>query len=248
MNETAPVALITGAAQRLGARIAERLHQRGWRVVIQFRSRRTQAEALAATLNGQRPDSAVAIAAELDREDSLTNLAAQSLACWGRLDALVNNASVFYPTPTGQASSDDWHKIMDANLRAPFFLGQALLPALQAQQGCIINLIDVYSERPLPRHPIYCASKAGLAALTRAWARDLAPAIRVNGVSPGAILWPDGESPVDPAYQQSILDKTPLARTGTPEDIAGAVAFLVCDAPFVTGQILAVDGGRSLNM
>jgi pteridine reductase len=137
---------------------------------------------------------------------------------------------------------------MDTNLRAPFFLGQACLPALRESGGAIVNLIDIYSQRPLADHPLYCASKAGLASLTLSWAKDLAPEVRVNGVSPGAILWPEGDAEIDPQYQQSILAKTPLAKTGQPDDIAGAIAFLLCDAPFITGQILSVDGGRSLNM
>lgn len=243
-----PVALVTGAAHRLGARTASRLHERGWNVIIHYRARKAEAEALVASLNQSRTDSAMAIAAELDRDQDLGRLATDAVACWGRLDALVNNASVFYPNPTDEATPADWDRIMHTNLRAPFFLGQALLPALRASKGSIVNLIDIYSERPLPDHPLYCASKAGLAALTRSWARDLAPDIRVNGVSPGAILWPDGDAAINEQYQQSILAKTPLARTGNPDDIAAAITFLVCDAPFVTGQILAVDGGRSLNM
>nr|WP_236744373.1 SDR family oxidoreductase [Marinobacter similis] len=160
----------------------------------------------------------------------------------------MNNASVFYPNPTEQATAQDWDSIMNTNLRAPFFLLQACLPELRNSAGGVVNLIDIYSERPLPEHPLYCASKAGLAALTKSWAKDLAPSVRVNGVSPGAILWPEGEAELDRTHQQAILEKTPLARTGTPEDIAGAIAFLLCDAPFITGQILPVDGGRSLNM
>jgi len=141
-------------------------------------------------------------------------------SAWGRLDGLVNNASVFYPTPVAGAVAEDWDRILHTNLRAPFFLLQNCLPALTRNGGCVINLIDIYSEKPLPEHPLYCASKAGLAAMTRSWARDLAPAIRVNGVSPGAILWPEGDTPVPEQYQQSILEKTPLARTGKPADIA----------------------------
>jgi pteridine reductase len=161
---------------------------------------------------------------------------------------LVNNASVFYPNPMEDADGDAWDTVMGTNLRAPFFLVQACLPALRHSRGAIVNLIDIYSQRPLNDHPLYCASKAGLAALTQSWAKDLAPDVRVNGVSPGAILWPEGDAGMDPQQQQAILNKTPLQRTGEPGDIAGAIAFLLCDAPFITGQILAVDGGRSLNM
>jgi pteridine reductase len=248
MNSATPVALITGAAHRLGAHTARHLHGRGWNIVIHYRSRQDQAEALAHKLNARRDNSAVALAADLSRMDQIGPLAEKALAAWGRLDGLINNASVFYPNPTAKARGEDWDSVMGTNLRAPFFLGQACLPALRESRGAIVNLIDIYSQRPLPDHPLYCASKAGLASLTRSWAKDLAPDVRVNGVSPGAILWPEAGAETDPQHQQSILARTPLAKTGQPDDIAGAVAFLLCDAPFVTGQILAVDGGRSLNM
>ncbi|MDX1755474.1 MAG: pteridine reductase [Marinobacter sp.] len=243
-----PVVLITGAAHRLGAATARHLHQRGWRVIVHYRSRQQQAEDLVAALNRQRAESAIALAADLSQPAEVDRLARQAVAHWGRLDGLVNNASVFYPTPTASATGDDWDTLLHTNLRAPFLLVQGCLPALQRASGGIVNLIDIYHQRPLADHPLYCASKSGLATLTRAWAKDLAPAVRVNGVSPGAILWPESGIEADQAHQQAILDKTPLGRTGTPEDIAGAVAFLLCDAPFITGQILAVDGGRSLNM
>ncbi|MGC8120756.1 pteridine reductase [Marinobacter sp. VGCF2001] len=243
-----PVALITGAAHRLGAHTAETLHARGWNVVIHYRGREQQAQALVEKLNQQRAGSAVCFQADLAVAGELQNLAQQACHHWGRLNALVNNASVFYPNPTKEASEQDWDTVMGANLKAPFFLLQHCLPALKENAGCVVNLIDIYSEKPLKDHPLYCASKAGLAALTRSWAKDLAPEVRVNGVSPGAILWPEGDAAVDESHQQIILDKTPLARTGNPADIAGAISYLVCDAPFVTGQILSVDGGRSLNM
>ncbi|SDW11937.1 pteridine reductase [Marinobacter mobilis] len=248
MPEQAPVVLITGAAHRLGAATALRLHQHGWRVLIHHRSRPQQAATLAARMNQDRPDSARVLQADLALADAVTRLGEEAYEAWGRLDALVNNASAFYPTATCSATQTDWATLMDTNLRAPFFLVQACLPALATRGGCIVNLIDIYSERPLADHPLYCASKAGLAALTKAWAKELAPQVRVNGVSPGAILWPEGDAAVNEDYQQSILDKTPLARTGSPDDIARTVTFLICDAPFMTGQILAVDGGRSLNM
>ncbi len=248
-SNAVPVVLITGAAHRLGAATAERLHQRGWRVIVHYRSRAGQANALVARFNEQRADSAHALAADLRRPEAAADLARQATALWGRLDGLVNNASVFYPTPTAEATLADWDSLMNTNLRAPFLLGQACLPALRESRGCIINLIDIYGERPLADHPVYCASKAGLAMLTRAWAKDLAPEVRVNGVSPGAILWPEGgEDSVDSDHKQAILERTPLRRTGEPDDIAGAIAYLLCDAPFVSGQIMAVDGGRSLNM
>lgn len=248
MNSPTPVALITGAAHRLGAHTARHLHGRGWNIVIHYRSRQDQAAALANELNARRNNSAVPLQADLSRPEQIRPLAEKALAVWRRLDGLVNNASVFYPNPTEKAGSEDWDTVMGTNLRAPFFLGQACLPGLRESRGAIVNLIDIYSQRPLADHPLYCASKAGLASLTQSWAKDLAPDVRVNGVSPGAILWPEGDAETDPQHQQSILTRTPLAKTGQPDDIAGAVAFLLCDAPFVTGQILAVDGGRSLNM
>ncbi|KEF30502.1 FolM Alternative dihydrofolate reductase 1 [Marinobacter nitratireducens] len=248
MTDTAPVALITGAAHRLGAHTARKLHQRGWNVAIHCRSRREQANTLADELNTLRHDSARVVQADLSRAAEVEALAQEAMAQWQRLDALVNNASVFYPNPVAEATLADWDTVMHTNLRAPFLLLQACLPALKQHSGAVVNLIDIYSERPLPDHPLYCASKAGLASMTQSLAKDLAPDIRVNGVSPGAILWPEGDAAIDESYQQSILAKTPLARTGTPDDIAGAIVFLICDAPFVTGQILSVDGGRSLNM
>lgn len=248
MEALTPVALITGAAHRLGAHTARHLHRRGWNLVVHYRSREAQAYSLCEELNTIRAESAVALQADLSKPGEAETLGSEAISIWGRLNGLVNNASVFYPNPTSQASSDDWDAIMNTNLRAPFFLGQACLPALKQSRGAIVNMIDIYSQRPLANHPLYCASKSGLASLTLSWAKDLAPEVRVNGVSPGAILWPEGEAAIDETYQQSILARTPLARTGAPEDIASAIAFLLCDAPFVTGQILAVDGGRSLNM
>ncbi|WP_309043740.1 pteridine reductase [Marinobacter sediminicola] len=248
MPEHAPVALITGSAHRLGARTAQMLHERGWNIVIHYRSREDQALGLAESMNQQRLNSAVALQADLSNTSGTRHLGTEATVQWGRLDALVNNASVFYPNPTPEATEDDWDSIMHTNLRAPFFLLQACLPALQASSGSVVNLIDIYSEKPLADHPLYCASKAGLAALTRAWAKDLAPEVRVNGVSPGAILWPEGDAAADADYQSLILAKTPLNQTGTPDDIARTIVFLLAEAPFITGQIISVDGGRSLNM
>lgn len=248
MTEFVPVALITGAAHRLGAATARRLHLRGFRVLIHYRSRKDQAQTLADELNRDRAGSAAILQADLTDADSIHQLGQHAGAYWGRLDALVNNASVFYPTPTAEAGLDDWTRTMDTNLRAPFLLGQACLSSLQASRGSIVNLIDIYAERPLENHPIYCASKAGLAMLTRAWAKDLGPDVRVNGVSPGAILWPEDENAVENGHRDKILASTSLKRVGSAEDIAGAIAYLVCDAPYITGHILPVDGGRSLNM
>ena len=216
--------------------------------MIHYRTREEQANSLIAQMNRQRPDSACALQADLSQLTGVDRLASDAIAQWGRLDALVNNASVFYPTPTADATEDDWNTILNTNLRAPFFLLQGCLAELRRNRGSVVNLIDIYSERPIDDHPLYCATKAGLAALTRSWAKDLAPDVRVNGVSPGAILWPEGEAEMDQSAQQAILQKTPLARTGNPDDISETIAFLICDAPFITGQIVSVDGGRSLNM
>ncbi|MCM0613183.1 pteridine reductase [Marinobacter sediminum] len=248
MADTTPVALVTGSAHRLGAHTAQALHGRGWKVIVHYRSRKQQADALVASLNATRPDSATAIQADLSQMDDVRRLGEDAVGHWGKLDGLVNNASVFYPNPTQDATPEDWDSVLHTNLRAPFFLLQACLPTLRKNNGCVVNLIDIYSEKPLADHPLYCASKSGLAALTRSWAKDLAPIIRVNGVSPGAILWPEGDATMNENHQQTILEKTPLARTGTPDDIAKTIVFLMCDAPFITGQILSVDGGRSLNM
>ncbi|MDX5299028.1 MAG: pteridine reductase [Gammaproteobacteria bacterium] len=248
MSADTPVALITGAARRLGAATARALHERGYRVLLHCRQHPAEAAALAHALNRVRAQSAQVVQADLANRDEVRALAHTATHHWGRLDVLVNNASAFRPTPIDSSTDQDWDELLHTNLRAPYLLIQGCLPALRAQRGSIVNLIDVYAQRPLPNHPLYCASKAGLAMLTQALARDLAPEIRVNGVSPGAILWPEGDTPIDPVYQQSILAKTPLARTGTPDDIARAVCWLACDAPFVTGQILAIDGGRSLNI
>ena len=243
MASSTPVVLITGAAHRLGAHTARHLHQRGWNLVIHYRSREADANALRDELNNIRQESAVAIQADLAAPDQIELLARKAVSTWARLDGLVNNASVFYPNPTHDASPGDWDAIMNTNLRAPFFLGQACLPALKQSQGAIVNLIDIYSQRPLADHPLYCSSKSGLASLTLSWAKDLAPEVRVNGVSPGAILWPEqGQE-----NQQDILDATALGRAGDPDDIAATVAWLALEAPYITGQILAVDGGRSLS-
>lgn len=238
----APVALITGAARRLGAESARLLHSRGLRVIIHCRNSTDDANALAAELNQLRQDSARVLQADLDQPDQVRTLAANAESQWQRLDVLVNNASSFYPTPLGSSSDDDWTRLIHSNMRAPYLLTELLAPALAKQRGVIINIIDVYAEKPLARHTLYCMAKAGLAMLTRSAARELGPDVRVNGVSPGPILWPEqGQD-----NQQQILQATALKRCGTPSDIAAMVAFLALDAPYVTGQIIAVDGGRSL--
>lgn len=240
--DTAPVALVTGASQRLGAQLAISLHARGYRVVVHYHRSEGAARALCARLDAERPDATLAIAADLGAPDAPAQLVAAAAQRWDRLDVLVNNAAVFRPTPLADSGHDDWEAITGVNLRAPYFLAQAALPWLQAHQGLIVNLVDIYAERPRPQFAIYCAAKAGLIGLTRALARELAPTVRVNAIAPGAILW---SSEASAAEQQAILARTPLARLGDPQDIARALDYLL-DAPYVTGQVLTVDGGRSI--
>ncbi len=238
------VSLVTGSARRIGATINRRLHDEGVDVAIHFRGSSDHAEALAGELNAIRADSAAVFRADLVETDTLAGLAQNVLDWKGRLDILVNNASTFYPTPPGQITEQHWEDLIGTNLKAPVFLTQALLPALRRTKGAIVNIVDIHSQRPLKHHLVYGPAKAGLAMFTRSLAKDLAPDIRVNGVSPGAILWPD-EGHSD-ATIDSILRQVPLKRAGDPEDIAGCVLYLVRDADYITGQIIAVDGGRSI--
>ncbi|MEO8467474.1 MAG: pteridine reductase [Gammaproteobacteria bacterium] len=237
-------ALVTGAAKRIGAVVASTLHAAGANVVIHYHRSAAEAEELAANLNGHRASSAFTATADVRDVTELQHMAKQVLERTGRLDVLVNNASNFYPTPLGTVTEENWYDLMGSNLKAPLFLSQAMLPALRAANGVIINIVDVHAQRPLRDHVVYGAAKAGLAMLTRSLAKDLGPQVRVNGVSPGAIMWPE-EGMSDP-LRAAIIRQTALKRSGTPEDIAGAVLFLVRDAPYVTGQIIAVDGGRSV--
>ena len=247
MHLAAKVALVTGSAQRVGAAIIRELHSRGWRVIIHYRQSELAATALAEQLNSQRANSAFILQADLQQHSAITQLTEQALALTGRLDALVNNASTFYATPIGSANLADWDDLMISNARAPFFLSQALAPALKESRGCIVNIVDIHATRPFKQHTIYCMAKAALAMMTASLAKELAPHVRVNGVAPGAILWPDANTPsaIASDTQQQILASVPLARSGTPEDIARTVAFLIEDAPYITGQIIAVDGGRT---
>lgn len=239
-------ALVTGAAARIGASISKMLHARGCDVLLHFNSNDEGASSLAEQLNAERPHSAFTIQADLSSPAGIDKLAERAHACFDGLDILVNNASRFYPTAVGNTLPWQWDDLMNSNLRGPYFLVQALLDDLRVAGGSVINIIDIHAERPMREHPVYCISKAGLAMMTRSLARELGPSIRVNGVSPGAILWPENEPGA--AEKQSILGRTALERLGDPADIASAVAYLALDAPYVTGQILAVDGGRSLNI
>lgn len=238
------VALVTGAARRIGAVIVRTLHAEGADVAIHYRGSDIEANAVANELEATRPGSAATFCADLTDLASLKSLAEDVIAWRGKLDILVNNASSFYPTPPGEITEEQWDDLIGTNLKAPLFLSQALLPALRETHGVIINIVDVHSQRPLRNHTVYGPAKAGLAMLTRSLAKDLAPEIRVNGVSPGAILWPESDMSDD--AKDAIVEQIPLGRAGTPEDIASAVLFLASEASYVTGQIIAIDGGRSI--
>ncbi len=238
-------ALVTGAARRVGAAIVRRLHAAGANVVVHCHRSRSEAGALASELNAIRAASAAVVVADLLDTAALPDLVRQSLAAFGRLDLLVNNASSFYATPLADVDETQWQDLIGSNLKAPLFLVRAAAPSLREQGGAIVNIIDIHSERPMRDHVIYNAAKGGLAALTRALALDLGPRVRVNGVSPGAIVWPEAGAWENTVEREAIIRRTILGRTGEPEDIAGAVLYLA-GAPYVTGQILAVDGGRSI--
>lgn len=238
--------LITGAAARIGAEIARTLHNSGMNIVIHYRSSAQGAETLAAEFNKIRSNSAATLQADLLNTSSLEPLVNQAAKIWNGLDVLVNNASSFYPTPVGQITEAHWDDLLGSNLKAPTFLSQAATPYLKDSQGCIINIVDIHGFRAMKEHPVYCTAKAGLAMLTQSLAKELGPDIRVNGVAPGAIMWPNTE--LDPQIQQSILERTALKRQGCPQDIAKTVKFLVMDAPYITGQVIPVDGGRILNI
>jgi pteridine reductase len=220
------------------------LHEAGANVAIHYLSSERAANDLVAELNSRRAQSSFAIGADLRDVQALERMTREVLARAGRLDVLVNNASNFYPTPIGSITDDQWHDLIDSNLKAPLFLTQAALPALREARGVIVNIVDVHAQRPLREHPVYGAAKAGLAMLTRSLAKDLGPEIRVNGVAPGAILWP--EIGMSEELRRGIIKQTALKRAGDPQDIASTVLFLVRDAPYVTGEIIAVDGGRSV--
>lgn len=246
MQNHQKVALITGAARRIGATIARVLHQSGMNVLVHYYTSQDEAEQLCGELNALRDNSAVAVQADLSVMTNASLLIERSFQVWGRLDVLVNNASRFYKTFTGEVTESHWDDLLANNVKAPFFLCQAAAPYLREQQGCIVNITDIHAERPVSDYPVYCISKAGLVMLTKALAKELGPDIRVNAVSPGAIAWPEGENSLSEELKQKIVDRTTLGRGGEPLDIAKAVLYFVRDAEYVTGQILGVDGGRSL--
>ena len=238
------VALITGGARRIGAAIARTLHAEGMNLIIHYRNSGDNAKTLADELNQHRSGSVALAKADLEKTEDCSRLAQQAVDAFGRIHALINNASAFFPTPLGEISQKHWETLLGVNLKAPFFLSQACAEALTSTQGAIINLTDIYAKRPLPKHLVYSVSKAGLVALTRSLAQELGPDVRVNAIAPGAILWP--ESGDTQENQEEIIRRTPLGRLGDPGDIAGTVLFLLRDAPFITGQVINVDGGRSV--
>jgi len=238
------IELVTGAARRIGAAIVTRLQENGARVAIHYRGSAKEADELAALLNTSRTDSARSFQADLLDNRAIAKLVDDVVDWAGQLDGLVNNASTFYPTPVGEITEAHWNDLTGSNFKAPLFLSQAAAPHLRKNGGAIVNIVDIHAQRPLRDHALYGSAKAALAMLTRSLAKDLAPHIRVNGVSPGAILWP--EDGMTESAQESILRQIPLQRAGDPDDIAGSVLYLLRDASYVTGQILAVDGGRSV--
>lgn len=244
LSLTGKTVLITGGARRVGAAIARELHGAGANLVVHYRKSARDAEALAAALNGARANSATLVQADLLDVAGLPALVEAARTNFGGLDVLVNNASTFYPTKMGAITPAAWDDLMGSNLKAPLFLAQAAAPALRASHGLILNIVDIHALRPLRDHTVYCAAKAGLHMLTRSLARELGPEIRVNGIAPGPVLWPEGQT--DEAHRAKVIGRTLLKRMGHPTDIARTARFFAVDAPFITGQILAVDGGRSV--
>lgn len=243
-----PVILITGAARRVGAEIGRTLHAAGANVILHHRASSADAEELAAELNARREKSALALRRDLRDVAGLAALVSEAVAHFGRLDVLVNNASSFFPTPLGTIAEAAWDDLIGSNLKGPLFLSQAAAPHLAKTNGCIVNITDIHAERPLKNYPLYCAAKAGLLGLTRALALELGPAVRVNAVAPGAIEWPENATDFPPEEQHAIVEHTLLKRVGSPGDIACTVKFLVFDAPYITGQVINVDGGRTAHL
>ncbi|MFZ2301514.1 MAG: pteridine reductase [Gallionella sp.] len=242
------VVLVTGGAKRVGAAICRRLHAAGASLAVHYRNSAQEALALRDELNALRPESIAAFQSDLLDLDALPQLVSEVAEKFGRLDALVNNASSFYATPLAEVDEQQWNDLLGTNLRAPLFLAQAAATELRRRHGCIVNIADIHAERPMHGHLLYSVAKAGLAALTRGLAQEMAPQVRVNAVAPGVILWPENATWMDDEQRRKIVAHTLLKREGEPDDIAKTVAFLIQDAPYVTGQIIAVDGGRSVNI
>ena len=241
---TNKVVLITGAAHRIGATTARMLHTEGMNILLHYRHSREAAEALQTELNNIRPNSVSLLQADLHDTPSLPGLIEDAIKVWGRLDVLINNASSFYPTPIGSVTEAQWDDLIGSNLKAPLFLSQAAAPHLRQHQGCIVSIVDIHAERPLKEFPVYSMAKAGLVMLTKSLACELGPEVRVNAVAPGAILWPEN---LGDAEKEKIISRTFLKRQGEPDDIARAILYLIRDGGYVSGQVMTVDGGRSLN-
>lgn len=242
------VALITGAAHRVGKATANLLHSHGYNIIIHYRHSQAAAEQFANELNARRPRSAQSLQFDLNDVANIQTLADAAVNCFGKVSTLINNASSFYPTPIGSADLTQWDDLIASNMKTPFFLAQALTPELKKNHGCIINMIDIHAEKPLKDHTIYCMAKAGLAMMTKSLAKELAPEVRVNGVAPGVILWPPSEDELSTKIKNEILSRVALKQMGNPNDIAETIYFLLEHAPYITGQIINVDGGRTLNM
>ena len=243
---TRAVALITGAGRRIGAEVARHLHAADYNLILHYHTSNNDITSLCKELNTSRENSCIAIQADLCDVDAVNTLAQQAIDQWQGLDVLINNASSFYPTKIGEIALKDWEDLLGTNLRAPLFLSQACAPALKQRCGSIINIADIHGERPLSGHTVYCVAKAGNIMLTKSLAKELAPDIRVNGIAPGTILWPENAAEINTEVQQTILKRIALKKIGEPADIAKAILFLSRDAPYITGQILPVDGGRNL--
>lgn len=252
MNSDTPVVCVTGGAHRIGAAIVHTFHRANFRVIVHYRRSSAAANELVAACNASRPESAVAVQTDLTKLEQLPQLAEAIVAQFGRLDVLVNNASEYYPTPLGTIQQSQWDDLIGSNLRAAFFIAQALADELTGRKGSIVNIIDSHIAKPLHQHSVYSIAKTGLQGMTLALAQDLAPHVRVNGVSPGAMLWPeslsDDTDPDTQATRQKILAKIPLGKTGEPCDIAETALFLATKATYMTGAIIRVDGGRALNL
>ncbi len=246
-NLAGKTVIVTGAARRVGAAIARRLHAAGANLMLHYKSAEPDAVALQSELNASRKDSVALVRADLLDIAGLAEIVRNTVVRFDRIDALVNNASSFFPTPVGDISDEHWDDLIGTNLKAPLFLAQAAAPHLKKAGGCIVNITDIHAERPLKNYVVYSIAKAGLAGMTRSLARELGPDIRVNGVAPGPILWPEDDA-FDEVSRQRIVSHTLLKRAGEPDDLARAVYFLIAEAPYVTGQIIAVDGGRSVSI
>lgn len=242
------VVLITGGARRVGASISRLLHAGGANLMMHYRSSAAEARALQAELNLQRPNSVAIIQGDLLNLPVLPSLVQETISHFGRLDVLINNASSYYATEIGEIDEEHWEDLIGSNLRAPLFLSQAAAPELRKQHGCIINITDMHAERPKKGYIIYSVAKAGLVTLTKSLAQELSPEVRVNAVAPGPVMWPENNPQFDEVYRQRVISQTLLKRIGEGDDVAKAVRFLIQDAPFITGQVIAIDGGRSLNL